>query len=460
MKNLNLASWVALSLSAVMWWLMPVAPASGQTTWSPATSPTTAGLKAVAFGGGVFVAVGDDGALVRSASHGATWEDRSGPATEGIGFLNVSYGNGKFLAAGGDTTFISTDLGQTWTPVAAPVDWAPSFAYGNGRWIAVGSDLTSASLNEGQSWSVVTTNGGGLAAVAFNGMTAIAVGSSIYTSPNGGVTWTDVANGRHNWLTDIAYGNGLYVTVGGVFGNTIVKSSDPMNWPDESATALTGYDGFEGVAHGNEKFVVVGAAGAILVSNGSEPWAPASSGTSQALRGVTYGDGTFVVVGDAGTIRTSGRVPQINSPLSASGTVGQAFSYTITALYGPVSFDAVNLPAGLTINSESGVISGTPTAAVTNQVAISATNPHGTDTQTLVIAINPPGSGGEFRLGIYTAVELEIPTKMGKQYQVMSSPDLVTWSNYEAPIPGTGQTLYRLYSTRDANCRFYKALEN
>ncbi len=459
MKILNPALQAALGLSVAAYLLIPAATAVGQVNWSPATSPTATGLKAVAFGSGVFVAVGDDGTLLRSANHGSSWEDRGSVTTEGVGFMNVAYGNGKFLAASGDAAFISADLGLTWTPIAAPADWAPAYAYGNGRWIATGSELISASLNNGQSWSAVATNSGGLTRVMFNGMTAVAVGSSIYASQNGGVSWTDVAEGRHNWLASVAYGNGLYVTVGGVFGNTIVKSANPMSWPDENATFVSGDHGFQGVAYGNEKFVVVGLAGEILVSDGTETWTPASSGTSEALLAAAYGDGTFVAVGDAGTILTSGRAPQINSSLTASGTAGQPFSYTITALYGPVSFGAINLPADLNFNSASGVISGTPATAHTNQVTISATNPHGSDTRTLTIIINPAGSGGDFRLGIYTAVELEIPTKVGKQYQVMTSPNLSTWSNHEAAISGTGQTIYRLYSTRDPNCRFYKVEE-
>jgi len=81
--------------------------------------------------------------------------------------------------------------------------------------------------------------------------------------------------------------------------------------------------------------------------------------------------------------------PVIYSPLTASGSVGSAFSYSILASNAPTSFGASNLPAGLTNNSSTGVISGTPTAAGTNNVTITASNSGGTDNETLVLTVNP-----------------------------------------------------------------------
>src|SRR5207245_6344926 len=84
--------------------------------------------------------------------------------------------------------------------------------------------------------------------------------------------------------------------------------------------------------------------------------------------------------------------PVINSSLAACGTVGIAFSYTITASNNPNSFSASPLPAGLTVNTSTGVISGTPTTAGTTNVIITASNgatPCNTSAQqTLVITIS------------------------------------------------------------------------
>jgi hypothetical protein len=79
--------------------------------------------------------------------------------------------------------------------------------------------------------------------------------------------------------------------------------------------------------------------------------------------------------------------PAITSATSANATVGSPFSYTITASNNPTSFGAGGLPAGLTVNTTSGLISGTPTTAGNPNSTISATNSSGTGNATLAFAI-------------------------------------------------------------------------
>jgi len=88
--------------------------------------------------------------------------------------------------------------------------------------------------------------------------------------------------------------------------------------------------------------------------------------------------------------------PVITSATTASGTVGSAFSYQITASNTPTSYGATGLPAGLSVNSTSGLISGTPTAAGTSTVTLSATNSGGTGSASLTLTINPaPAAAGQ-----------------------------------------------------------------
>lgn len=77
--------------------------------------------------------------------------------------------------------------------------------------------------------------------------------------------------------------------------------------------------------------------------------------------------------------------PVITSSLTASGTQGEAFTYTITATNTPTSFSASNVPAGLSLNASTGVLSGTPTGGGARSVTIRAINADGTATQTLVV---------------------------------------------------------------------------
>src|SRR5205814_1938796 len=53
---------------------------------------------------------------------------------------------------------------------------------------------------------------------------------------------------------------------------------------------------------------------------------------------------------------TAPLTPVITSALTATGIVGTPFSYTITATNNPTSYNAVTLPAGLSVNTATGVI--------------------------------------------------------------------------------------------------------
>jgi len=69
----------------------------------------------------------------------------------------------------------------------------------------------------------------------------------------------------------------------------------------------------------------------------------------------------------------------ITTPPLPSGSVGTAYSVQLTAVGGPApltwSVSAGTLPAGLTLNPSSGIISGTPTAAGNSQFTIQVVDP-------------------------------------------------------------------------------------
>lgn len=82
--------------------------------------------------------------------------------------------------------------------------------------------------------------------------------------------------------------------------------------------------------------------------------------------------------------------PVINSPTTASGTVGVPFEYQITATNGPTSYGAAGLPLGLSVNTSSGLISGTPRQAGVYAVELSASNAGGTGVKILTLIIDEP----------------------------------------------------------------------
>ena len=83
--------------------------------------------------------------------------------------------------------------------------------------------------------------------------------------------------------------------------------------------------------------------------------------------------------------------PVITSTTTATGDVGVALSYAITATNGPLTaYSATPLPSWLTLSQATGIISGTPATAGVTTLTLTATNASGTSAPvTLTITIRP-----------------------------------------------------------------------
>ena len=77
-------------------------------------------------------------------------------------------------------------------------------------------------------------------------------------------------------------------------------------------------------------------------------------------------------------IGTNAALPVITSAAGAGGFPGVPMAYVLTATNSPFSYAATNLPPGLSINTATGVISGTPTTTGVYAVGVSAANSVGT----------------------------------------------------------------------------------
>jgi hypothetical protein len=93
------------------------------------------------------------------------------------------------------------------------------------------------------------------------------------------------------------------------------------------------------------------------------------------------------------TIVAPNVAPVVNNPGAQNGTVGVAVSLQIEATDGdddPLTYSATGLPAGLTIDSGTGIISGTPTTAQTSSVTVTAEDDDGaTGSTTFSWTVNP-----------------------------------------------------------------------
>ncbi len=192
------------------------------------------------------------------------------------------------------------------------------------------------------------------------GTSTVTLGATNTSGP-GNATLTLTVTAAHPVITSATSANGA---VGSAFSYQITATNSP-----------TGY-GATGLPAGLSVNTATG-----LISG-----TPTSAGTSTVTLGATNAGGT----GHATlTLTIAAAAPAITSATSASGTVGSAFSYQITATNSPTSYSATGLPAGLSVNTATGLISGTPTSAGTSTVTLGATNAGGTGTAALTLTIAP-----------------------------------------------------------------------
>ena len=246
----------AFSLSA-----LAADPLNTWTLRSPLPTPNP--LRDIAYGNGLWVAVGDAGTVITSSDDGQTWARQiSGITNNDDRIRGLTYAAGKFVAV---TSYgesgISTN-GTNWSfQTMGILNGAPeAITYGNGLFVAGGVSVTNLA---------VSTNG---------------------------TTWLPLASGVTGTIYDITYAQGLFVAVGtgpGLSGGFVLSSANGTNW----TTRVTGFSGgLNGITFGNGKFVGVGYSGTAISTDGTN-WAQIYNASIPARYSVAYGNGQFVAVG-------------------------------------------------------------------------------------------------------------------------------------------------------------------
>ena len=189
---------------------------------------------------------------------GTTWT--SGTALPGTNFASLAYGNGIYVAVGGTSSAVSSTSGTAWTTRTIPTLGAGSYvsvAYGNETFVAIstGSSLSTAVSANGTSW----TAGGNLPAgfttgtsVAYGNGRFVAIasgGRNVAYSTNKGSSWTLSARQlpvSATW-TNISYGQGLFFAVASGTANC-ATSPDGVNW---TLRAMPSSSSWSGLIFGN-----------------------------------------------------------------------------------------------------------------------------------------------------------------------------------------------------------------
>ena len=328
---------------------------------------------AVTYANGLFVAVG--GALAASAD-GTNWVSRNLGPVYGVGvnyaILGTAWGNGLWVGVGlgnqlggaGDfpVLWTSPDL-ITWTPQALPVGNAENpdgivddlFAvvYANGLFVAAGGGhdpvlqrgfgaiLTS---TDGVHWTQQRsgTSDNSLSEIVYgNGLFVVASGSgTILVSPDA-VNWSTKASGGFGGIavTGLAYARGLYLAVGPL---GIRASTDGAAWTNRVSSLDT-----QAIAYGNGLFVAVSSGGQVQTSADGLKWTRRGTTGAGNLMDLSYGNGLFVAVGTGALLVSTNGLNWLNLVSAVTTTILEG------AAYGQGTFVAVGF-GGTILHSTDG----------------------------------------------------------------------------------------------------------
>lgn len=285
-------------------------------------------LKAIAAGPNRFVAVPNDPSLtllgtLLVSQDGVDWQEvdtGTGQELEG-----VIYANGAFMAVGEAGAIVTSPDGLTWT--AVPMDWTDYWGLVSvgGVALAAGDNGTILASTNGQTWTAChTPNRRDLHAIHYANGLYVAGGKkgALITSPDG-VNWTARTSGLTNYIARIHWADGRWVAVADSGG--IATSTNGLDWSSNNTGGAYGsanVTDHEGLAYGNGLWVAVGgysgsvpwpcqggacwgAVGTIYASSNGLQWTSQPLQLGVRLRDVTFGGGRFLAVGNDGAMLLS-----------------------------------------------------------------------------------------------------------------------------------------------------------
>lgn len=162
--------------------------------------------------------------------------------------------------------------------------------------------------------------------------------------------------------------------------------------------------------------------------------------TFEATSSIRLGPGFTAVSGSNfhTSLIVSPLAPTIISSSTAIAILGTPFQYTIRATNTPTLFGASGLPAPLTLNTSTGVISGTGTSTGVFNITLSASNMHGTTTRALTLTIDQDSDND----GIPNSWEQQYGLNPASATDALLDPDGDGWTNVAEFNRGTNPNTY------------------
>ena len=256
---------------------------------------------------------------------------------------------------------------------------------------AIGNKYNGITISSGSGNASLTINNAPVVAIskspAPNSYHGVCIKTGIATAPalsllvNGGslTAQGESGYGIYFYMRDSTTDPSTSLTVQ---NNALVKAtpsivtSNNLSKPDTTAGSESGgivFDGKNGTVYGDVELqddLEIGTDETLTIPDGS------SLDTNGKLTndGMIINNGTLTgEVGGSGTV-----TPKIttDSPLP-EGTVGESYTATLEATGNNITWSASGLPDGLTLNENTGTISGTPTKEGTFNFTVTATNSAG-----------------------------------------------------------------------------------
>jgi hypothetical protein len=178
-------------------------------------SPGPGWLTGVAFGNGRFVAVGDSG-LIFTSTDGLHWTRRR-MGTHRHGLTKVAWSGSRFVAVGYGGAVLTSADGIAWhhRTSGTKAD-LQDVSYGSLGFIAVG-DSTFLTSQDGSSWTATSAISGdypGFTAVAQGDGVAMVAGNGIALISRDGINWSQTAPPSGNRISGMTFQNGSFYAVG------------------------------------------------------------------------------------------------------------------------------------------------------------------------------------------------------------------------------------------------------